>query len=125
MNMRKSAGGFTGALLVFALAAAALAKTENVTGQLIDLACYAQDKGNSGTQHKNRGLICAQACAREGFPVGVLTTAGKVYQVTGKLAADSNARLVPHMAHIVTIAGDVSEKDGQTVIAASGLKVVQ
>jgi len=55
-------------LLVFALAAAAPAKTGNVTGQLIDLACYAQDQANTGNQHKNKGLICAQACAREGFP---------------------------------------------------------
>jgi hypothetical protein len=123
--MRKSVAALTGAVFGVALSAPAFLKTESVTGQLIDLACYAQDKANTGNQHKNRGLICAQACAREGFPVGLLTAAGRVYQVTGSLAADSNAKLAPHMAHTVTLTGDVSEKDGQLTIAASNLKMSQ
>ena len=123
--MRKSVAVLIGAVLGAALTTPALMKTESVTGLLIDLACYAQDKSNTGNQHKNRGLICAQACAREGFPVGLLTAAGRVYQVTGSLAADSNAKLAPHMAHTVTLIGDVSEKDGRSTIAASDLKTIQ
>ena len=98
---------------------------EEVTGQLIDLACYAQDKENTGNHHKSRGLICAQACAREGFAVGLLTQDGTIYRVTGDLAANYNAKLVPQMTHIVTLTGDVKHPDGQNVVAANALKVVR
>jgi hypothetical protein len=70
-------------------------------------------------------LNCARACALEGFPVGLLTTDGKVYHVTGDLAANSNAKLAPHMTKTVTITGDVSQKDGETIIAGSDLKVAR
>jgi hypothetical protein len=121
--MRKSAVVFIGALFVGALAAPGFAATETVTGQVIDLACYAQDRANTGNAHKGRGQVCAQACAREGFAVGLLTTAGKVYRVTGGLAADNNAKLVPHMSLTITVTGDVSEKDGNLIIAANELKI--
>jgi hypothetical protein len=132
--MRESAAALIGALFLVALTGPACAKTETVTGQLtdltvtgqlIDLACYPLDKVNTGNSHKGKGYNCAQACAREGFMVGLLTSTGKVYQVTGDLAADSNAKLVPHMAHSVTITGDVTEKEGQTMIAASDLKMTE
>jgi len=42
---------------------------------------------------------CAIACAKMGRPVALLTSDGKVYSVTGDLAADKNAKLVPHMSH--------------------------
>ena len=122
--MRKSAAALIAALFVVALAAPAFAQTETVTGQVIDLACYPEDKTNTGNAHRGKGLICAQACAREGFPVGILTPAGKVYEVTGGLAAERNAKIVPHMSHTVTITGEVSQKDGKTVIAASDLKMI-
>ena len=121
--MRKAAALLISVLFVVALATRAFAATETATGRLIDLACYSLDKEETGNAHK-RGKICAQACAREGFAVGLLTTAGKVYEVTGGLAANTNAKLVPHMGHTVTITGDVSEKDGKTVIVASDLKMI-
>lgn len=121
--MRKSAAVLASALFVTACSSA-FAKTETVTGRVIDLVCYSGDRENTGNHHKGRGLICAQACARgEGQPVGLLTADGKVYQVTGGLAADNNAKLVPHMSQTVTVTGDVSEKDGLMMIAASDLKM--
>jgi hypothetical protein len=120
--MRKSVALLCGALFVIVFATSALAKTETITGKLVDLSCYAVNKEQTGNAHKGKGLICGQACAREGFPVGLLTADGKVYQVTGELAAHENAKLVPHIAQTVTITGDVSEKDGLAVIAASELK---
>ena len=121
--MRKSAAVLAGAL-VLAFVAPAFAKTETVTGQLIDLLCYSQNSENTGNAHRNKGYVCAQACAREGFPVAILTSDGKVYQVTGDLAAESNAKLVPHMSQMVTLTGDVSENSGITMIAASNLTVI-
>ena len=123
--MRKFAAGFICAFFICALGAQAFAATETVTGKLIDLACYGQDKANTENEHKGKGMICAQACAREGFSVGLLTTDGKVYRVTGTLAADNNAKLAPHMAHRVTVTGEVSEKAGNLVIVANDLKMIE
>jgi hypothetical protein len=123
-KMRKLVTVFIGALFSVALTARAFANTETVTGQLIDLACYVLDKGNTGNAHQGRGYNCARACAKEGFAVGLLTSDGKIYQVTGGLAANSNAKLVPHMSDTVTITGDVTEKEGQMMIAASQLKMI-
>jgi hypothetical protein len=103
-------------------ASLAFGKSETVTGQLIDLACFSQDKDNTGNHHKHQGLNCARACAMEGFAVGILTPDGRVYEVTGELTADSNAKLVPHMAQTVTLTGEVGEKDGKMTIAANDLK---
>jgi hypothetical protein len=111
-------------LIVAAWAPQASAKTETVTGQVIDLACYMLDTGNTGNTHRGRGYACAQACAKEGFQVGLLTTDAKVYEITGDLTASKNAKLAPHMGHTVTMTGDVSEKDGVMMIAASELRMV-
>jgi hypothetical protein len=98
------------------------AENKTVTGKLVDLSCYGQDKDNTGNVHKGKGYNCGKACAREGFPVGLLTSDGKVYQITGDLAAHANAKLVPHIAENATITGDVMEKGGITMITASDLK---
>jgi hypothetical protein len=100
----------------------AFGKSEAVTGQLIDLACYSLDKGNTGNHHKGQGLNCARACAAEGFAVGILTSDGRVYEVTGELTANSNAKLVPHMAQTVTLTGEVREENGKMTIAAGELR---
>jgi hypothetical protein len=58
------------------------------------------------------------------MPMALLTEDGKVYEITGGLAADKNAKIVPHVAHTVEITGDVSEKDGKMTIAADSLKMI-
>jgi hypothetical protein len=110
------------ALLLTLLARPAFAQTMTVTGKLVDLACYGQSKENTENVHKGKGYDCGKACAREGFPVGVLTPDGKIYQVSGELAAHANAKLAPHIAETVTITGDVTPKSGIAVITASELK---
>jgi hypothetical protein len=121
--MRMSVVALMVGLCVAAFAMPVSAKSETITGQVVDLACYSEDKANTGTDHprKPTGVraACALACARwEGNPVGLVTTGGKVYQVAGGLAANSNAKIAPHMAKTVTITGDVSEKEGMTIITA-------
>ena len=123
--MHKSVTVLIGALLVVTVIPRVFASPESVTGQLIDLACYSQRKEDTGNQHRGKGLTCAQSCALEGFEVGLLTTDGKLYHVAGELTANSNAKLVPHMAQTVTITGEVNEKDGHTVITGSDLKTVK
>ena len=100
----------------------AFGKSESVTGQLIDLACYSLDKANTGNHHQHQGLNCARACALEGFAVGILTADGRVYEITGEWTANSNAKLVPHMAQTVTLTGEVREENGKLTIAANDLR---
>jgi len=110
-------------LLVFALDGSAFAATQMITGQLIDETCY---KANTGVDHKMPEDTpgCATTCAKMGQPVALLTADGKVYTVTGDLAANNNAKLIPHMSHKVELTGDVTEKGSTMTIAASSLKMI-
>ena len=125
--MREVFVGLTVAAFVVALGAPALAATQTITGQLIDESCYKMDKSNTGVDHKmpkGETKDCAIACAKGGRPVALLTSDGKVYTVTGDLAADKNAKLVAHLSHTVALTGDVTEKDGKPMIAAANLKMI-
>lgn len=122
--MRRILAGLTVAGFVVALGAPAFAKTETVKGQLVDEGCSLK----SGADHAMPAAAmdeCAIECAKQGEPVALLTADGKVYRVTGGLAANKNAKLIVHMNHTVEITGDVSEKDGKVQIAADALKPVQ
>jgi len=118
--MRKLFAGLTVAAFVVGLGAPIFAATETVKGEVIDLTCYMKDKKNVGASHKE----CADKCAKDGAPLGLVTADGKVYMVTGGLAAEKNAKLAPHVTHTVEITGDVTEKDGKMMIAADSLKMV-
>jgi hypothetical protein len=121
---------FTGAIVaafVVASGAPALAATQTITGQLIDQTCYKLDKSNTGVDHKmpkGDTKDCAIGCVKGGKPVALLTSDGKIYTVTGDLAADNNAKLVPHLSHTVALTGDVTDKGGQMTIAAANLKMI-
>jgi len=114
------------AALVLMLSASAFAA--EVTGVLVDLACYTKDKANTTNAHKGMGDTCAQACAKKGGTVALVTEKGDVYEVMtmGGLAGENNAKLVPHMSHTVTLTGDVMDsKDKKTkMIHATALKMI-
>ncbi len=95
------------------------ADATTVKGELVDQACFTKDAKNVGSNHAG----CATTCAKKGSPVALVTDDG-VYMVTGDMTKDNNATLVPHMAHIVELTGEVSEKDGHKVINATGLKMI-
>jgi hypothetical protein len=125
--MRRLSAGLMVAAFVIAFGAPAFTATQTLTGQLIDQNCYKMDKSNNGVDHKmpkGDTKDCAIGCAKSGQPVALLTSDGKVFTVTGDLAADKNAKLVAHMSHTVELTGDVSDKDGKLTIAASNLKMV-
>ena len=99
--------------------------TRTVTGQVVCLVCYARNNANTGVDHDS-GRVCAQACVKwEGNPVGVVATDGKVYQFAGGLVANNNAKAAQHLAHKVSVTGDVYEKDGMTMIRADDLRMAQ
>jgi hypothetical protein len=99
--------------------------TRTVTGQVVCLVCYARNNANVGSDHDS-GRVCAEACVKgEGNPVGIVATDGKVYQFAGGLVANNNAKAAQHVAHKVTVTGEVYEKDGMTMIRADDLKMAQ
>src|SRR5262245_27456592 len=117
--MSKLFAGCVAAALVIALGAPAFAATETVKGQIVHQTCYTKDKANTTNDHKMPQDVkdCATACAKKGAPLALLTSDGKLYQITGGLAADTNAKLIPHISHTVEVTGDVTEKDGKRMIA--------
>jgi hypothetical protein len=108
-----SAGAFT---------APAFAATQTVTGDVVSLSCYFQNKKNIG----KAGLLCAMATVKyEGNPVGLVASDGKVYQFAGGLVANDNAKSVPLLGHTVTVTGNVYEQAGMPMISANDAKVVK
>jgi hypothetical protein len=126
--MRKMFAGLAALAFVIALSAPTFAKTETVKGKIVDVSCYNMDKAhNAGNNHKMpKGDTedCAVGCAKAGRPMAILTDDGKVYELTGGLAADKNAKLIAHVTHTVEVTGDVSEKDGKMMISADALKMI-
>ena len=88
-------------------------------GQVIDQECYLMERRSTPTR--------AARCPAPGRQAGgaALTSDGKVYEITGGLAANKNAKLVDHMLHTVEITGDVVEKSGKLSISADTLKMVK
>jgi hypothetical protein len=102
------------------------AKTMTVKGQVVDEGCSLREMGQKGADQKAAEMDqCAIDCAKRGEPVALLTADGKVYRISGGLAANNNAKLIAHMGHTVEITGDVTEKDGKVLIAANELKMVK
>ena len=97
-----------------------------VTGVLVDEACYLKDKSNTSNDHKDMDTACAQACAKNGNTVALVTEKGDVYEVMamGALAGEKNAKLVPHMSHTVTLTGDIADVKGKKMIHATALKMI-
>ena len=125
--MRKFMVVFAALAFALVLAGPVYAATETVTGKVIDQSCYGQNKANTGVDHQMKsGEVkdCAIDCAKKGRPLALLTTDAKVYRITGGLAADNNAKLVPHISHTVAITGDVLTKDGSMSITADALKMI-
>jgi hypothetical protein len=122
--MHKLAAGLVVTLVTVVLAMPAFAATETITGRLVDLACYTKDKANITNAHKGMGETCAQECAKKGLPPALVTDDGKVYQITGELTANNNAKLAGHMSHRMSFTGDVTTKDGKMTIAATELKML-
>jgi hypothetical protein len=125
--MHKFVTGVIGAALLVAMAAPAFAKTETVKGQIVDQTCYLKDKANNvGKDHKMPADTkdCAIACAKQGQPLALLTSDGKVYEIAGGLAENKNAKLIAHVSHTVEITGDTMTMGGKMMIHASELKMV-
>lgn len=113
--------------LLLTVSAPSFAKTESITGKIVDQTCYTKDMANNaGVDHKMPADTkdCAVMCAKKGMPLALLTSDGKVYQIAGDLADNRNAKLIPHLSHTVTITGDTMNMDGKMMIQGSEMKMV-
>jgi len=127
LSMRKVLAGLTMFAFVVGFGASLSAKTETIKGQIVDQTCYMKDKvNNKGVDHKMPADTkdCATACAKKGQPIALLTADGKVYTIAGGLAADNNAKLIPHLSHTVEITGDTMDMGGKLMITADAVKMV-
>jgi len=111
---------WTTAIFVAAAAtwpAIGLAETASITGELVTVMCYT-GHGEDGRGAKHQA--CALKCAKEGYPLAVLTDEGTLYKVTGKLTADNNRALHELITKKVVATGDVGrDGDDRTIEAAS------
>ncbi len=127
--MRKVLSGVMIVAIIMFLSGRTFAKTETITGKVIDQSCYVKDKANNtGVDHKMPADTkdCAIACAKKGRPMALLTDDGKVYTIAGDLAAENNAKLVPHISHTVEVIGDVmTNTDGSMMIHGTSLRMLK
>ncbi len=96
-------------------------KLAELTGEVIDLACY-YDDGGSGPGH----VECAKRCIASGLPVGIKTADGKTYLLVGDVANGGmmpgpkhntlNQELAQYAAQTVTVRGRLVEKNGMSVL---------
>jgi hypothetical protein len=116
--MRKIFALVTGAAFVAALAIPLVAQT-SITGEVVDVACAVKKApGGKGADHAG----CAMACAKKGLAQGIMTDK-EIYTITGDYTANNNAKLLDFVAKRVVVTGDVTEKDGQKMIALKTIKL--
>ena len=110
-------------LLALAVTAQAQKKTEKeitVKGEVVDVACYMMG-GSKGDDHKS----CAEACAKAGGSLGILTADGKLY--VSLLPDDHkkgpNAVLMEHISHTVEATGFIRASGGVQGIMIKSVKM--
>ena len=111
----------TGVILFITLAMPASAATVTVKGEGVDTAC-ATEKGAAGRGDAHSG--CALTCAKDGKPLGILTD-DAIYEVTGDLTANKSAKLLDFVAKVVTVTGDVTERDGKKLLNVRTIRVTK
>ena len=87
----------------------ATAKETTIKGEVVDLACYMKH-GATGEDHK----ACAEACAKGGGSLGILTTDGKLYVslLPDDHSTSPNTILMDHISHQVEATGVIRKKGG-------------
>ena len=91
-----------------------------VKGEVVDLACYRNDKAKMGEAHKG----CGMTCVKKGNPLAIVTADGQVYNLAGAYTENKNAKIVEGELFAVPIeaTGEVSEKEGGKVITVTATK---
>ena len=115
------------AAILLSCAASVSTAPTTITGVLVDRACFAKAKLDTANASKSAHDICLAACSKlTGIRIALVTDKGDVYTVTGDFTDNSNAKLIPHLCHTVTLTGDVTGdvKNVQLRILVTDLKMV-
>jgi len=120
MSIRKAASVAIGVCVFAALLAAGsdAGKSVTVNGYVLDSAC-AFTKGLK----KPISAQCAQACAKAGSPLVILTDKGDIYWPIADTtpSASQNEKLLPFAGERVTASGKVYARGGSTAIVIEKL----
>ena len=93
-------------------------KPATITGEVLDMACYSAS-GASGEAHKS----CAAACIKDGSPMGILTSDGKVYLIVENHdKKDAYAEAKKHPGEQITATGTLSDRGGVSTIIVTEVK---
>ena len=115
MSIQKTATAVFAVLILAALLAAGsdAGKSVSVNGYVLDSAC-AFTKGLK----KPISAQCAQACAKAGSPLVILTDNGTIYWPIADTtpSAGQNEKLLPFAGQRVTASGKVYSRGGSTAI---------
>jgi hypothetical protein len=97
-------------------------KETTISGEVVDVGCYLKD-GAKGADHQ----ACAEACAKAGSALGILTDKGKLYVsiMPDDHAAGPNAKLMDHIGHKVDATGIVRTKGGIQGIMVKDVKMAE
>ena len=87
----------------------AAAADKTLTGEIIDLMCYA-DHSSTGEKHAK----CAATCIKGGGPVAILSD-GKAYLVVGD-HKPMNDQLAEHAGKTITLKGKLASTGGISVL---------
>src|SRR5690242_8722084 len=93
-------------LMVLGMSGAVWAKSSKITGEVIDITCYA-NHGAKGDKHAS----CAQKCLSGGMPAGILAN-GKLYVATMKDHSSPTAKLAAFAGKMVNATGTEINKNG-------------
>src|SRR5438045_5529399 len=92
-------------------------KPSTITGEVVDTGCFL-GHGARGESH----VECATKCIKQGMPMGLLTSQGKLYLLTVNHDNPAPYNKVKEMAgKSVTITGAVMERAGMKAIDVAEL----
>ena len=96
------------------------AEDVSFTATVVDLSCKVV-YNLSGNDHR----MCAQVCADQGIPLGLLTADGTFYLPVSSAipGTGDNARLKPHAEHRVRVAGKVIKRAGMNTIIIESVEM--
>jgi hypothetical protein len=124
-NLLKTGGKLLAATLLSAFfvstasAQEVAAKETSLTGEVLDLSCYMKS-GAKGPEHKS----CATGCLKNGNPVGLLASDGKVYLVVeDHKNADPYKQLITHPAEQVKLTGTLQTRNGMPGLVLSKMEM--
>jgi hypothetical protein len=91
------------ALLVAQVGVIEKGKPTTLRGEIVEISCY-QKKGVAGGTGEAH-IACAKDCAAKGLALGLLTEGDGLFRIVGPLTDSKNAKLVPHIGHVVDVYG--------------------